>query len=101
MDGDDDEDEDDYFNLNSYVRRSNFILRVGDHEYLRWDLPPDLRPWYGLGEIGASALAGKLKYENVPLALLTNFSQLLPLDPVNAIIMYFFRYKNDYVQWYC
>ena len=81
--GDDDEDEDDYFNLNSYVRRSNFILRVGDHEYLRWDLPPDLRPWYGLGEIGASALAGKLKYENVPLALLTNFSQLLPLDPVN------------------
>lgn len=81
--GDDDEDEDDYFNLNSHVRRSNFILRVGDHEYLRWDLPPDLRPWYGLGEIGASALAGKMKYENVPLALLTNFSQLLPLDPVN------------------
>ena len=81
--GDDDEDEDDYFNLNPYVRRNNFILRVGNHEYLRWDLPPDLRPWYGLGEIGASALAGKLKYENVPLALLTNFSQLLPLDPVN------------------
>lgn len=81
--GDDDEDEDDYFNLNSHVRRSNFILRVGDHEYLRWDLPPDLRPWYGLGEIGASALAGKMKYENVPLAVLTNFSQMLPLDPVN------------------
>ena len=81
--GDDDEDEDDYFNLNSHVRRSNFILRVGDHEYLRWDLPPDLRPWYGLGEIGASVLAGKMKYENVPLAVLTNFSQMLPLDPVN------------------
>ena len=81
--GDDDEDEDDYFNLNPHVRRSNFILRVGDHEYLRWDLPPDLRPWYGLGEIGASVLAGKMKYENVPLAVLTNFSQMLPLDPVN------------------
>ncbi len=77
------DDDDDYYNLNPFVRRSNLIVRIGPHEYLRWDLPPDLRPWYGLGEIACSALLGKMEYESVPLAVLSQLSQILPLDPVN------------------
>lgn len=77
------DDDDDYYNLNPFVRRSNLIVRIGAHEYLRWDLPPDLRPWYGLGEIACSALLGKMEYESVPLAVLSQLSQILPLDPVN------------------
>lgn len=77
------DDDDDYYNLNPFVRRNNLIVRIGPHEYLRWDLPPDLRPWYGLGEIACSALLGKMEYESVPLAVLSQLSQILPLDPVN------------------
>lgn len=86
--GDDDDDdkdtEDDYFNINPFVRRNNIVLRVGQHEYAKIDLPQELRPWYGLGEIAYAAMTGHMKYDNVGVELFSQLTQTIPLNPITG-----------------
>lgn len=89
--GDDDDDketENDYFNINPFVRRNNIVLRVGRHEYAKIDLPQELRPWYGLGEIAYAAMTGHMKHDNVGVELFSQLTQTIPLNPItgNALL---------------
>lgn len=89
--GDDDDDKDteeDYFNINPFVRRNNIVLRVGRHEYAKIDLPQELRPWYGLGEIAYAAMTGHMKHDNVGVELFSQLTQTIPLNPItgNALL---------------
>ena len=86
--GDDDDDdkevEDDYFNINPFVRRNNIVLRVGQHEYAKIDLPQELRPWYGLGEIAYAAMTEHMKHDNVGVELFSQLTQTIPLNPITG-----------------
>lgn len=85
--GDDDDDketENDYFNINPFVRRNNIVLRVGRHEYAKIDLPQELRPWYGLGEIAYAAMTGHMKHDNVGVELFSQLTQTIPLNPITG-----------------
>lgn len=89
--GDDDDDketENDYFNINPFVRRNNIVFRVGRHEYAKIDLPQELRPWYGLGEIAYAAMTGHMKHDNVGVELFSQLTQTIPLNPItgNALL---------------
>ena len=89
--GDDDDDketENDYFNINPFVRRNNIVLRMGRHEYAKIDLPQELRPWYGLGEIAYAAMTGHMKHDNVGVELFSQLTQTIPLNPItgNALL---------------
>lgn len=83
--GDDDKEvEDDYFNINPFVRRNNIVLRIGQHEYAKIDLPQELRPWYGLGEIAYAAMTGHMKHDNVGVELFSQLTQTIPLNPITG-----------------
>lgn len=85
--GDDDDDketENDYFNINPFVRRNNIVFRVGRHEYAKIDLPQELRPWYGLGEIAYAAMTGHMKHDNVGVELFSQLTQTIPLNPITG-----------------
>ena len=80
--GDDDEDdENSYWNLPEYVRRSNLLFRAGD-QWVSIPLPVEYRAVYGLGELMTSTLSGKEHFTDGELAgkIAGQVSQLLPLD---------------------
>jgi hypothetical protein len=74
-------DEDDYYNLPEYVRRSNICLYVGGR-WLTIPLPIELRALYGMGELATSAYTGKEQYTKAGLgkAMAGQISQILPAD---------------------
>ena len=80
--GDDDEDDQNsYWNLPEYVRRSNLLFRAGD-QWISIPLPVEYRAIYGLGELMTSTLSGKEHFTDGELAgkIAGQVSQLLPLD---------------------
>ena len=80
--GDDDEDnENSYWNLPEYVRRSNLLFKAGD-QWISIPLPVEYRAVYGLGELMVSTMSGKehLTDGEIANAIAGQVSQLLPLD---------------------
>lgn len=75
------DDDDDYFNLPDYVRRSNLCFSLGG-VMITVPLPVEARAIYGLGELCASLCSGKEKMSNgeLAMALAGQVSQCLPLD---------------------
>lgn len=71
-----DGDDDDYFNINPFVRRNNVIINVGDNKYIKIDLPQEMRTWYGLGEIAYSAMTGHMGHENTAVAMMAQLTRL-------------------------
>lgn len=81
--GDDDDDENAYYNLPEYVRRSNICFRfTKEMSWITIPLPIEFRAIYGLGELGTGVITGDEHYNNWELArqLTSQVSQLLPLD---------------------
>lgn len=79
--GGDDDDKYAYYNLPSYIRRSNICFRAGE----QWEtipLPIEYRAIYGLGELAYGAISGNERYSDDELCLevMAQFSQLLPID---------------------
>lgn len=77
----DDDDENNYFNLSKYIRRSNVCYKIGDL-FVTIPLPVEYRSFYGLGELASSALAGKEGGTTKDIAKEAVFqvSQLFPID---------------------
>lgn len=79
MFGDDDES---YWDLPEWVRRNNLVFFVpgSGNGYLTIPLPHELRPFFGMGELAFSCLAGKEQVDNALAKGVQGFSGLLPLD---------------------
>ena len=77
-----DDDENSYWDLPEWVRRNNLVFFVpwSDNGYLTIPLPHELRPFFGMGELAFSCLAGKEEVENAIGKGAQGFSGLLPLD---------------------
>ena len=74
-------DDDDYYDLPEYVRRTNICLYAGG-EWITIPLPIELRAVYGLGELTCGALSGKDDYtpEELGVRMAEQVSQILPID---------------------
>lgn len=79
-DGDDD-DENAYYNLPEYVRRSNICFRWGN-QWIAIPLPIEFRSIYGLGELAYGVISGNEYYNGKELTyqIMSQVSQILPLD---------------------
>lgn len=79
-DGDDD-DENAYYNLPEYVRRSNVCFKAGE-QWITIPLPIEYRAIYGLGELACGVISGNERYSDEELAhqMMSQVSQLLPID---------------------
>lgn len=79
-DGDDD-DENAYYNLPEYVRRSNVCFKAGE-QWVTIPLPIEYRAIYGMGELASGVISGNERYSDDELAhqMMAQVSQLLPLD---------------------
>lgn len=79
--GGDDDDKNAYYNLPSYIRRSNICFRAGE-QWVTIPLPIEYRAIYGLGELAYGAISGNERYSDDELCLevMAQFSQLLPID---------------------
>lgn len=77
----DDDDENNYFNLPKYIRRSNVCYKIGDL-FVTIPLPVEYRAFYGLGELASSTLAGKESGTTKDIAkeAVSQISQLFPID---------------------
>jgi hypothetical protein len=77
----DDDDENNYFNLPKYIRRSNVCYKIGDL-FVTIPLPVEYRSFYGLGELAISTLAGKEDGTTKDIAkeAVSQVSQLFPID---------------------
>ena len=77
----DDDDENNYFNLPKYIRRSNVCYKIGDL-FVTIPLPVEYRSFYGLGELASSALAGKEggTTKDIAKEAVSQVSQLFPID---------------------
>lgn len=77
----DDDDENNYFNLPKYIRRSNVCYKIGDL-FVTIPLPVEYRSFYGLGELASSTLAGKEDGTTKDIAkeAVSQVSQLFPID---------------------
>lgn len=77
------DDDDEYYNLPEYIRRSNICFRWSkDMPWITIPLPVDFRAVYGLGELSAGVVLGKEKYRNRELTkqYISQLSQLMPID---------------------
>ena len=77
----DDGDENAYYNLPEYIRRSNVCIRLGK-QWLTIPLPIEFRSLYGLGEMAYGVMSGNETYSGSELGyqIASQLSQILPLD---------------------
>ena len=77
-----DDDENSYWDLPEWVRRNNLVFFVpwSKNGYFTIPLPHELRPFFGMGELAFSCLAGKEEAEDAIGKAVQGFSGLLPLD---------------------
>lgn len=77
----DDENENGYYNVPKYIRRSNLMIKAGQ-SWLSFPLPVEYRAIYGLGELAYSVMSGREEYTDKELTkeIVSQMSQMLPLD---------------------
>lgn len=78
-----DGDDDDYYNLPEYIRRTNLVFRFpGMNSWITIPLPVEYRSVYGLGELAYSIVSGKESLSNRELteAIVGQLSQVMPID---------------------
>lgn len=77
-----DDDDNGYWDLPEWVRRNNLVLYVpwSENGYMTLPLPHEMRPFYSMGEIAYSVLAGKENIEDGLSKAATGFSSMLPID---------------------
>lgn len=75
------DDENSYWNLPEYVRRSNIMFRVGDH-WISIPLPVEFRAVYGMGELMGSVFCGRENYTGgeIAIRIAGQITQTLPID---------------------
>lgn len=78
---DDDEENNAYYNLSDFVRRSNVIIPLVDGKFMKIPLSHESRVAHGIGEMISSYMNGHLDYENIPAQLYAVLTQSIPLNP--------------------
>lgn len=83
--GDDEGDENAFYNLPENIRRTNIMMRFGDH-WLTLPLPVEYRAMYGMGQLAGEVLSGKSRMsgEELGMAILQQVSQMAPIDVMGA-----------------
>ena len=82
--GDDDEEDaikNSYYDLPEHVRRTNLLVRAGDH-FISMPLPVEYRAVYGMGELMMSTILGKEQKSSGELAeaIAAQMTQIFPID---------------------
>ena len=77
----DDDDNNSYWDLPEYTRRSSILFRAGG-QWISIPLPVEYRVFYGMGELAVSAIEGREQYTPGELAsaVAAQLSQALPID---------------------
>ena len=78
---DDDEENNAYYNLSDFVRRSNVIIPLVDGKFMKIPLSHESRVAHGIGEMISSYMNGHLDYENIPAQSYAVLTQSIPLNP--------------------
>lgn len=83
--GDDEGDENAFYNLPENIRRTNIMMRFGNH-WLTLPLPVEYRAMYGMGQLAGEVLSGKSRMsdEELGMAILQQVSQMAPIDVLGA-----------------
>ena len=74
----DDGDDDNYYNMPDYIRRTNLLIKGTGKSWLRVPLPIEYRAIYGMGELLGSAYFQGEKIDTDEF--IGQFTQLLPVD---------------------
>jgi predicted nucleotidyltransferase len=83
--GDDEDDENAFYNLPENIRRTNIMMRFGDH-WLTLPLPVEYRAMYGMGQLAGEVLSGKSRMSDweLGMAIAQQVSQMAPIDVLGA-----------------
>ena len=76
-----DDDDESYYDLPEYVRRSNICIRAGK-QWVTIPLPIEYRALYGLGELSYGVTSRNEVYTNAELSrqIMAQMSQVFPID---------------------
>lgn len=74
-----DDDDDWYWDLPKWMRRSNFVWAT-PKGLATYPIPNDLRPMYALGEMLFEASQGRMDWTDIPYEMVKEISALLPID---------------------
>lgn len=83
--GDDEDDENAFYNLPENIRRTNIMMRFGDH-WLTLPLPVEYRAMYGMGQLAGEVLSGKSRMSDweLGMAIAQQVTQMAPIDVLGA-----------------
>jgi hypothetical protein len=83
--GDDEDDENAFYNLPENIRRTNIMMRFGNH-WLTLPLPVEYRAMYGMGQLAGEVLSGKSRMSDweLGMAIAQQVSQMAPIDVLGA-----------------
>jgi hypothetical protein len=83
--GDGEDDENAFYNLPENIRRTNIMMRFGDH-WLTLPLPVEYRAMYGMGQLAGEVLSGKSRMSDweLAMAIAQQVSQMAPIDVLGA-----------------
>lgn len=95
-----DDDEDDYYNLPEYLRRSHMCFSIGKGKWVTIPLPVELAAIYGMGELAASIVKGKESNDPKELGLKVagQISQIMPIDLVEGMTTSWTSFVPDAVR---
>lgn len=96
-------DDDDYWNLPSYVRRSNICFKIpGTKSFCSIPLGIEQRAIYGLGELFSSVASGKERMSDMEIAkeIAGSLSSMMPLDMMEDGSSFMPSYIKPYTEAY-
>ena len=96
-------DDDDYWNLPSYVRRSNICFKIpGTKSFCSIPLGIEQRAIYGLGELFSSLASGKERMSDIEIAkeIAGSLSAMMPLDMMEDGSSFMPSYIKPYTEAY-
>ena len=96
-------DDDDYWNLPSYVRRSNICFKIpGTKSFCSIPLGIEQRAIYGLGELFSSVASGKERMSGMEIAkeIAGSLSSMMPLDMMEEGSSFMPSYIKPYTEAY-
>ena len=76
------DDDDDYYDLPDFVRRTNWVIPTGGHGWICIPLPVEYRAIYGLGELSGTLMGGEVRMDGAEIAMevASQLSQLMPIN---------------------
>lgn len=83
LSGEGDDDKKYYWSLSDWTRRNNLIIGVNG-KFIKIPLPPELRVFYGIGEMLASKMSNPYDKTNLLTEIPKHISETLPFNDTNS-----------------